>query len=81
MMLRRMLLGLVLISVPLSACSRRQPPADVTPTQQPDTGARGAGDGGQAQRDAAARAAAEAEAAERRAAEERTARVRAILEE
>ncbi|CAN5740248.1 hypothetical protein BH23GEM10_BH23GEM10_11020 [soil metagenome] len=83
MIYRRLLLAVVLIALPLSACSRRQPPAEVVPTQQPDTageGARRVRDLEQQRQDSIARANASL-ADERRAAEEAVARVRAILEE
>lgn len=83
MIYRRLLLALVLIALPLSACSRRQPPAEVVPTVQPDTageGARRVRELEQQRQDSIARANA-ALADERRAAEEAAARVRAILEE
>lgn len=84
MIYRLMLLAVVLIALPLSACSRRQPPAEVVPTtQQPDTAGAGAQrvrDLEQQRLDSIARANASL-ADERRAAEEAAARVRAILEE
>jgi peptidoglycan-associated lipoprotein len=78
---RRVLLGLILITVALSACSRRQPEA-VTPMPA-DTageGARRAAELERMRQDSIARARADAEALERQRAEE-VARIRAILEE
>lgn len=83
MIYRRMLLALVLIALPLSACSRRQPPAEVVPVTQADTAGEGAQrvrDLEQQRQDSIARVNAGL-AAERRATEEAAARVRAILEE
>jgi peptidoglycan-associated lipoprotein len=81
MMLRRFLLALILISVPLSACSRRQPPAQQPGVTLPDTAGQGARRAAELERmrqDSIARA--NAGDAERRAAE-MTARARAVLEE
>lgn len=82
MMLRRLLLALILVVLPLSACSRRQPPEPGV--VQPDTvgeGARRAAELERQRQDSIARARAAGDADARRAAEEATARARAILEE
>ena len=82
-MIRRLVLTMVLLSVPLAACSRRQPPPEPQPTL-PDTageGARRAAELERMRQDSIARANAAADAAARRRAEEATARARAILEE
>lgn len=83
MMLRQLVLASVLIAVPLTACSRRQPPPPPQP-QMPDTAGEGArraaAERERMRQDSIARANAAAEAA-RRAAAEATARARAILEE
>lgn len=78
--MRRVLLCLMLVTVALSACSRRQ--AEVTP-MPPDTageGARRAAELERMRQDSIARARASADEAERRRSEE-VARIRAILEE
>lgn len=80
-MLRRLMLAIVLIAMPLAACSRREPPADIVPTQQVDTageGARRAAELERLRQDSIARA--NAGNADMGAAET-TARARAILEE
>jgi peptidoglycan-associated lipoprotein len=82
MMLRRTLLMVALVMVPLTACSRRQPP-EAVPAAQADTageGARRAAELERLRQDSIARARAGADDAMRRA-EEATARARAILEE
>jgi peptidoglycan-associated lipoprotein len=79
MMLRRLLLGLILVALPLSACSRRQPP-EQPGAMVPDTAGQGARRAAELERmrqDSIARAQAGADAATREA----TARARAILEE
>lgn len=83
-MLRRLLLLLVLIALPLSACSRRQPPQEVTPVQAADTageGARRAAELERLRQDSIARAGAAGELDAQRRREEASARARAILEE
>jgi peptidoglycan-associated lipoprotein len=80
MMLRRMLLAAVLLTIPLTACSRRQPP-ETAPAALPDTageGARRAAELERLRQDSIARARAGVDA---RAGAEATARARAILEE
>jgi peptidoglycan-associated lipoprotein len=80
----RIVLLLVLIMAPLTACSKRQPPATGPQTTVPDTagaGARRAAELERARQDSLARAAGLTEAEARRRAEEMTARARAILEE
>ena len=85
MMLRRVAIALVLILLPLGACSRRKPPEEPQPRQTlPDTageGARRAAERERARQDSLARVRDLAEADERRRAAEATARARAILEE
>jgi peptidoglycan-associated lipoprotein len=81
-MLRRMLLAVILVTVPLSACSRRQPPEPGVVV--PDTageGARRAAELERLRQDSIARARAGADADAQRRAEEAAARARAILEE
>jgi peptidoglycan-associated lipoprotein len=83
MTFRRVLLALVLITLPLGACSRRQPPV-TQPDAAADTagmGARRAADLERLRQDSIARARASAEAEAARRAEEAVARARAILEE
>jgi peptidoglycan-associated lipoprotein len=72
MTMRRVLLAVILVTVPLGACSRRQPPAqpDSPPVTQPP-----------GQPPATQPPAADPDADARRAAAEATARARAILEE
>ncbi|HSJ09365.1 MAG TPA: OmpA family protein [Longimicrobiales bacterium] len=82
-MLRRVLLALVLVALPLAACSRRQPPEPVTttPVVRPDTageGARRAAELERLRQDSIARARAAANA---NAGAEATARALAILQE
>jgi peptidoglycan-associated lipoprotein len=83
-MLRHLVLATVLLALPLTACSRRQPPPEVPAPTQPDTAGEGArraaAERERARQDSIARANAAAEAA-RRAGAEATARARAILEE
>jgi hypothetical protein len=82
MTFRRVLLALMLITLPLGACSRRQPPA-TQPDAAADTagmGARRAADLERLRQDSIARARASAEADAARRAEEAVARARAILE-
>jgi peptidoglycan-associated lipoprotein len=78
-MRRRFLLAVLLLTVPLGACSRRQPPA-AEPAVLPDTAGQGAraAELERARQESLARAAAEAEALR---AAEATARARAILEQ
>ncbi|CAN5673343.1 hypothetical protein BH23GEM9_BH23GEM9_18760 [soil metagenome] len=81
-MLRRMLLLMILVWIPLSACSKRQPPAAVAAV--PDTagaGARRAAELERLRQDSIARARAAEEEARLRGGAEATARARAILEE
>jgi peptidoglycan-associated lipoprotein len=83
MTFRRMLLALMLITLPLGACSRRQPPV-TQPDAAADTagmGARRAADLERLRQDSIARARASAEAEAARRAAEGVARARAILEE
>jgi peptidoglycan-associated lipoprotein len=82
-MIRRLVLMTVLIALPLSACSRRQPPVEPQPAV-PDTAGQGARRAAELERmrqDSIARANAATDADERRRLEETTARARAILEE
>jgi peptidoglycan-associated lipoprotein len=83
MMLRRALLVLILFSVPLGACSRREPPAAPGPVL-PDTageGARRAAELERMRQDSIARARAGADADAARRTAEAAARARAVLEE
>lgn len=82
-MIRRLVLMMVLLALPLGACSQRQPPPPQQPAG-PDTageGARRAAERERMRQDSIARANANADADARRRAEEATARARAILEE
>src|SRR5690606_7168408 len=82
-MIRRLVLLTVLLALPLSACSRREPPVTPEPAL-PDTageGARRAAELERMRQDSIARANAAADAEARRRAEEATARARAVLEE
>lgn len=82
-MIRRLVLTMVLLALPLSACSQRQPPEPPQPAM-PDTageGARRAAELERMRQDSIARANAAAEADARRRAEEVTARARAVLEQ
>jgi peptidoglycan-associated lipoprotein len=82
-MIRRLVLMTVLLALPLTACSRRQPPESPQPMAQ-DTageGARRAAERERMRQDSLARANAPSDADARRRAEEATARARAILEE
>jgi peptidoglycan-associated lipoprotein len=80
MMLRRLLPVLLLVAVPLPACSRRQPP-EPQPVALPDTAGQGAraAELERMRQDSLARARADTDALRR--AEEMTARARAVLEE
>jgi peptidoglycan-associated lipoprotein len=81
-MLRRMLLAVILVTVALSACSRRQPPEQAVLV--PDTageGARRAAELERLRQDSIARARAGVDTDAQRRAGEATARARAILEE
>lgn len=82
-MIRRFVLLTVLLALPLSACSRREPPVPPEPTL-PDTAGQGARRAAELERmrqDSIARASAAADADARRRAEEAAARARAVLEE
>ncbi|HUF50837.1 MAG TPA: OmpA family protein [Longimicrobiales bacterium] len=86
MLVRRIVLATVLATLPLAACSRRQPPVQDTPPRvvTPDTagaGARRAAELERLRQDSLARVRDLADAAARRLAAEATARARAILEE
>jgi peptidoglycan-associated lipoprotein len=80
MMLRRLLPVLLLVALPLPACSRRQPP-ELQPVALPDTAGQGAraAELERMRQDSLARARADTDALRR--AEEMTARARAVLEE
>lgn len=81
-MIRRLVMMTVLLALPLTACSRRQPPESPQPMAQ-DTageGARRAAERERMRQDSIARANASPDADARRR-EEATARARAILEE
>jgi peptidoglycan-associated lipoprotein len=82
-MIRRLVLITVLFALPLTACSRRQPPEEAQPAL-PDTageGARRAAELERMRQDSIARARAAADADAAAAGEEAAARARAILEE
>lgn len=84
MMLRRFAVALVLLVLPLAACSRRQPPPEQPRQTLPDTageGARRAAERERARQDSLVRVRDLAAADERRRAAEATARARALLEE
>jgi peptidoglycan-associated lipoprotein len=81
-MIRRLLLVLFLIAVPLSACSRRQPPEVApVPADTVGEGARRAAELERMRQDSIARARAATDADEQRRLAEVTARARAVLEE